>query len=49
MKGIVEIYKNYGTPEEELIHQENNLIVDGAGEVISDIMRTKRLSWRSYM
>lgn len=40
MKGIVEIYKNYGTPEEELIHQENNLIVDGAGEVICDLLTT---------
>ncbi len=40
MKGIVEIYKNYGTPQQELVHQEDNLIVDGAGETICDLLTT---------
>jgi hypothetical protein len=38
MRGIVEIYKNYGTPQQELVEESHNLIVDGAGEMICDLM-----------
>jgi hypothetical protein len=38
MRGIVEIYKDYGTPQQELIEVSPNLIVDGGGEMIADLM-----------
>jgi len=38
MIGTVEIYSNYGTPQEELLHTENNLIVNGAGEALCDML-----------
>jgi len=38
MIGVVEIYSKFGTPEQELIHTENNLIVNGAGETICDML-----------
>mgnify|MGYP003670538107 CR=1 FL=1 len=40
MIGIVEIYKHYGTESQKLLHTEQNLIVDGAGEVIIDVLTT---------
>jgi len=40
MIGIVEIYENFGTSEQKLIHKENNLVVDGAAEVICDLLTT---------
>lgn len=40
MKGIVEIYSNFGTPEEELLLSENNLLVNGAGETICTLLTT---------
>ena len=40
MIGIVEIYKNFGTPEQELLSKENNLIVNGAGETICNLLTT---------
>ena len=40
MIGIVEIYKDYGSDNQELIHKEENLIVDGAGEAIVDLLMT---------
>ena len=40
MIGIVEIYKDYGSDNQELIHKEENLIVDGAGEAIVDLFMT---------
>ena len=38
MIGIVEIYSNFGTPEQTLLHTENNLITNGAGETICDML-----------
>jgi hypothetical protein len=38
MRGIVEIYKDYGTPNQELLEISNNLIVDSGGEMIADLM-----------
>jgi len=40
MIGIVEIYKNFGTPDQELVHKDNNLVVDGAGALICDLLTT---------
>jgi hypothetical protein len=40
MIGIVEIYKNFGTPQQELLIKENNLVVDGAGETLCDLWTT---------
>jgi hypothetical protein len=40
MIGIVEIYKNYGTPDQELLVEERNLVVDGAGETLCDLWTT---------
>lgn len=40
MEGIVEIYKNFGTPEQELLSRESNLVVDGAGELFCDLLTT---------
>ena len=38
MIGTVEIYKKYGTAEQELVHKESNLIVNGGGEAICDLL-----------
>jgi len=38
MRGQIELYTNYNTDEEKLLYQEENVIVDGAGELIADIM-----------
>ena len=40
MKGTVEIYSSYGTPKEELIFWEDNLVVDKAGETFVDLLTT---------
>tara|TARA_R110000824_G_scaffold161134_8_gene336316 strand:+ start:1757 stop:3697 length:1941 start_codon:yes stop_codon:yes gene_type:complete len=40
MIGTVEIYKDYGTEQQELLLKENNLVVDGAGEVLCDLFTT---------
>lgn len=40
MIGTVEIYKNFGTPHQKLLHQENNLVVNGAGQAICDLLTT---------
>jgi len=40
MIGTVEIYRKYGTSEQELVHKENNLIVNGGGEAICDLLTT---------
>ena len=40
MIGIVEIYKNFGELDQELIYEDNNLVVDGAGELICDLLTT---------
>jgi alpha-tubulin suppressor-like RCC1 family protein len=38
IKGKVELIKDYGTPKEQVIYTDNNMIVDGAGEIISTMM-----------
>ena len=38
IKGKVEIIKDFGTSFEEVIYSDNNMIVDGAGEIISHMM-----------
>jgi hypothetical protein len=38
MRGYVEVYKDYGTPQQELVEASNNLIVDSGGEMIVDLM-----------
>lgn len=40
MIGIVEIYKNFGEPAQELLYTDENIIVDGAGESIVDLFMT---------
>ena len=40
MRGSVEIYKAYGSPSEELLYKENNLLVDGAGSLVVDMLTT---------
>ena len=40
MRGSVEIYSGYGTPNQELLLKEDNLVVDGAGETICDMLTT---------
>lgn len=40
MKGTVEIYTKFGTPEQKLIHSESNLVVDGMGENICELLTT---------
>ena len=38
MKGLVEVYSDYGTPNQRLIDSSPNLVVDKAGEMIADLM-----------
>lgn len=38
MRGVVEVYSDYGTPQQKLIEVSNNLIVDRGGEMICDLM-----------
>ena len=38
MRGQLEIYANFASPEEELLYQGENTIVDGAGELLADIL-----------
>jgi len=38
MRGYVEVYRDYGTPQQELIESSHNLIVDRGGEMICDLM-----------
>jgi|5_EtaG_2_1085323.scaffolds.fasta_scaffold02952_3 hypothetical protein len=40
MRGSVEIYSGYGTENQELVLKEDNLVVDGAGEAICDMLTT---------
>lgn len=40
MQGKVEVYKNYGTSDQELVVQGHNLLMDGAGELFTEIMTT---------
>lgn len=38
MRGKIEVYKNYGSQEQELVMEGANTIVDGAGALLADIM-----------
>ena len=38
MKGSVQVYKNFGLSNQELICQEDNLLVDGAAENICTLL-----------
>jgi len=38
MRGKVEIFHNYGKPDQELVYEGKNTIVDGAGELLADAM-----------
>tara|TARA_Y100000310_G_scaffold57390_2_gene52583 strand:- start:7098 stop:8249 length:1152 start_codon:yes stop_codon:yes gene_type:complete len=38
MRGKLEVYRCYGTSDEELLIEGQNTVVDGAGEVLVDIM-----------
>jgi len=53
MKGIVEIYSDYGLPSEQLLFSENNTIVDGFGEQMAILMTTtpslSRVSYASAL
>ena len=40
MKGKLEVYQNFGTPEQRLVLEEDNLIVDSAAEVLIDLLST---------
>ena len=40
MIGTVEIYENFGGPDQALLHREGNLLVNGAGESICDMLTT---------
>tara|TARA_Y100000034_G_scaffold129718_1_gene186719 strand:+ start:795 stop:1886 length:1092 start_codon:yes stop_codon:yes gene_type:complete len=40
MKGHVEVYKFFGTPNQKLVFEEDNLIMDGAGELLVDMLTT---------
>jgi len=38
LKGKIEVYKNYGKPNQELVQEGENLVVDGASELLADLM-----------
>jgi len=38
VKGKIEVYKSFGCEDQELILEGNNTVVDGAGELLADIM-----------
>ena len=40
IKGKVEVYTNYGTKDQKLVSEDNNVVVDGAGEIIVDMLTT---------
>tara|TARA_R110001599_G_scaffold325893_1_gene538206 strand:+ start:958 stop:2808 length:1851 start_codon:yes stop_codon:yes gene_type:complete len=40
MIGTVEIYRNFGKPDQSLVAKENNLVVNGAGETICNLLTT---------
>ena len=40
MKGKLEVYKNYGMPNQELVMEDDNLIVDSAAEILIDLLST---------
>jgi len=40
IRGKVEVYTDYGTEDQKLVSEDNNVIVDGAGEIIVDMLTT---------
>ena len=40
IKGKVEVYTDYGTESQKLVCEDNNVVVDGAGEIIVDMLTT---------
>ena len=40
IKGKVEIYTDYGNIDQKLVCEDNNVVVDGAGEIIVDMLTT---------
>mgnify|MGYP003634521130 CR=1 FL=1 len=40
MKGTLQVYENFGTPNQRLVSEESNLIVDSAAEIITDMLST---------
>ena len=40
MKGILQVYENFGTPNQRMVSEEHNLIVDSAAEIITDMLST---------
>jgi len=40
IKGKVEVYTDYGSKDQKLVCEDNNVIVDGAGEIIVDMLTT---------
>ena len=40
MRGEVEIYSDFGNDQQKLVHKEHNLLVDGAGSLIVDMLTT---------
>ena len=40
IRGRVEVYTDYGTKDQNLVSEDNNVVVDGAGEIIVDILTT---------
>ena len=40
IKGKVEVYTDYGNKDQKLVCEDNNVIVDGAGEIIVDMLTT---------
>ena len=40
MRGTVEIYQDYGADNQKMVYQEGNLLVDGAGSLIVDMLTT---------
>ena len=40
IKGKVEVYTDYGNEDQKLVCEDNNVVVDGAGEIIVDMLTT---------
>ena len=40
IRGRVEVYTDYGTKDQNLVSEDNNVVVDGAGEIIADMLTT---------
>jgi hypothetical protein len=40
IRGKVEVYSDYGTKDQKLVSEDDNLIVDGAGEIVVNMLTT---------